>query len=185
MSFHPLTFGLFVSYPSVLYLLCFSLSVPPLLPYFLGRRQEHRRLGGSQGHRLDSLLCHHVAVRPQHMLPAIWASCLSSPQDLPENPPPPPGHCSCCFTGLIKHLSYNRTLLTQLQLPLSQGSVHRPSLPCPPGAPAPYTLPLQCWIGPRFSDGFLRGAAVRWGLIPSHPAAELQPVFYGLDPNQP
>lgn len=89
MSFHPLTFGLFVSYPSVLYLLCFSLSVPPLLPYFLGRRQEHRRLGGSQGHRLDSLLCHHVAVRPQHMLPAIWASCLSSPQDLPENPPPP------------------------------------------------------------------------------------------------
>ena len=34
--FHPLTCSLFGSHPSVLSFLCFLLSVPPLLPYFLG-----------------------------------------------------------------------------------------------------------------------------------------------------
>lgn len=134
------------------------MSVPPLLPYSLGRRQVHRTLGGSQGHGLDPLLCHRAAGRPRRMLPTLWASCLSPPQGPPENTPPP-RHRSCCPTGLLRDLSSKRTLLSQFRLPLFQASVRCPSLPCPLSSPVPYATPLQCWIGSRFSGGSCVGGA--------------------------
>lgn len=114
---------------------------------------------------------------PWHTLPALWASCMSLPQDPYREIPLP-------LSQVLFVLCSNRTLVTA-PTSLFQASVYCPSPPGPLCSTTPYVTFLQCLIGSGFSDGFLQETAIRWGLIPSHPAAELQPVFYGLHPNQP
>ena len=119
--FHPLTCNLFGSHPSVLFFLCFLLSVPPLLPYFLGAEAGAQDTGWASQTRTLLPAVALWAVRARHVLPSLGASCVSPLEDrpVPSQSPFPVSQAPFMLPHwLHKYLSPGPTLLHTCKCPL-------------------------------------------------------------------